>query len=171
MTGKSGESSCLAFSLLLSSISPSYFLPIRRFDLCYYLDLGRNDLYHFSLMLRPITLFTVLRLGTANFKDLFVLCLPIFPRHYIRRLSPTNTKFPCNRVDLGVAFLPARVLSFLKSSAPFVISTGNHVDEAHPEKHIVVEDFETNRPCHFSQAGITQWMTLHRRTTAPTTRT
>lgn len=52
------------------------FLPIRRFDPRYHLDLGRNDLSHFSLMLRPITLFTVLRLGTANFKDLF--CLVFF---------------------------------------------------------------------------------------------
>jgi hypothetical protein len=40
---------------------------------------GRNEFSHFSLMLRLITLFMVLRLGTANFKDLFGFCFPIFP--------------------------------------------------------------------------------------------
>jgi hypothetical protein len=60
-------------------------------------------------MLRLITLFMVLRLGTANPRDpFFVLCFPIFPHSslypaFARRLITKITSRPMG-IDLGVGF-------------------------------------------------------------------
>lgn len=144
----------------LSYSSLSHSLPIRRFDLHFVSTVGRNDLSHFSLMLRLITLFMVLRLGTANFRDLFVLCFSILsPSSLYPASAPTNTKislWPTGSRGLGFPLLDScQFPSHLRRSlSPRSITPMGCVSECSCPSL-------GNRTCHLFRAKITNWTGLH----------
>lgn len=109
---------------------------------------GRNELSHFSLMLRLITLFHgATARNRRTQRSCFVLCFPIFPLVIISGVcAPSNNQnfFATEGMDLGGwLFFPTQPLSSLKSSAPFVVSSGIYVDGVQFQMHIVAEDLGT----------------------------